>query len=138
MRKTIALALVSLCFVACSKDKDSDVNKENISGSYKVTAATMQAGSAAPIDYLALQSPCEKDDIIKLNSDLTYNYVDAGTKCSPVGDDSGVWSVPSNTQISIDGQVSTIKSFDGHTLVISDTELIGSVNYVSVTTLVKQ
>ena len=135
----IGLSVAGLLAACSKKDEDYKISatKENLVGKYKLTALTDQAGSAAPQDVLSTLESCEKDDRIQLNADLTYNYLDEGTKCTPKGDDNGAWAYLSTTQISIDGDVSTIKSFDGNTLILTSTEtILGTIHTLS-TTLVK-
>lgn len=114
--KTLALViLVAASFSACKKDKDEDValTKENLAGTYKVTGLTV-AGQEA---FNQWYTDCEKDDLYKLNADLSYAYVDAGTSCGN-GDESGTWSI-SDKKIVIDGAEGTVEKFDGKTLIIS-------------------
>ena len=138
MKKHIHLLLVVLiAFASCKKDKNDEITKENLAGSYKLTASTSQAGNGPIINEYALLPVCEKDDLFKLNGDLSYNYVDAGTKCNPAGDDNGSWSLPSTTQIILDGQSLSINSFDGKTLVLSVSIAFNGTTNVSTITLMK-
>jgi len=63
---------------------------------------------------------CKKDDELHFNSDLIFNYVDAGLVCQSPGDWSGVWSLPSPTTLDIDGATSTIIKFNVTNLNLSD------------------
>jgi len=91
MKKTIfALSMVSLLFAACKKnDKEApDITPtiQNVAGSYKLAKITVKVGSNPEQDVTSsYQETCERDDINKFNTDLTYNYIDAGTVCSPDG-----------------------------------------------------
>jgi hypothetical protein len=144
MKKTIlALSMLSLVFVSCKKDdKDEPVTptKENLTGSYKMTAATMASGSSS-IDVFnndMFTEACERDDIYKLNADLTYNVQDAGTTCSPTTAWTGTWSLVSTTSIDIDGDVYTIKSWNGKTLVGEATDNSSGTTITYTVTYVKQ
>jgi len=132
MRKSI-LAL-SLLALLSSCDKDDDDNKEitptvaNLSGSYKITAATANIGGTS-INLLSNEAyfeNCEKDDLYLLNSNLSYEIKDQGTKCSPSGDYVGTWSLNGN-KINIDGDEATIKSWNGKTLVGEAGDAMGTV-----------
>jgi hypothetical protein len=109
-------------FLSCKKDKaDSpacSVSMTGLSGTYKLTALQYKLSAAVPaVDYLAYMDDCEKDDSITLNSDGTYDYHDAGTVCTPDGNDHGAWQVKGNTLIS-DGTLNgVVASYDCKTLV---------------------
>jgi hypothetical protein len=122
--------LALLTATSCNKDND-DVpqeitpTKENLTGTYKITAATMQVGSSAAVDIFndnAFFEACQKDDNHKLNANLTYEMEDAGTQCNPPGTYSDFWDLVNSSTIEIDGVQGTIKSWDGRTLVVAGTD----------------
>ncbi|HWJ91539.1 MAG TPA: lipocalin family protein [Flavisolibacter sp.] len=133
MKKTIiALSFIAILFSSCKKDNDSPKQvtptQENLTGTYIITAARVGNGGAYvnvfnnPDPNANFFEPCERDDQYKLNANLSYAVIDAGTACSPTtADDTGTWSLTSATSITMDGEVYTIKSFDGTTLVVTDT-----------------
>ena len=100
--------MLSLVFVSCKKDEDDEPvtpTKENLTGSYKMTAATMASGGSS-MDIFnndMFTEPCERDDIYKLNADLSFNVQDAGTVCSTTSVCTGSWSLVNSTTINIDG-----------------------------------
>ena len=53
--------------------------------------------------------PCQKDEVLILNSNHTYISADAGTACSPNVSFTGDWSLSSNIH-SVDGDPGTIES----------------------------
>ena len=113
MKKIIlSLVVLSTVLVSCKKtDKNCDLNANNLVGTYRLTAATYKANTAtAAIDLFATLSPCEKDDLLILNSGGTYTYTDAGVVCSPSGNDTGLWSFSGSTLI-IDGDAYSVPSF---------------------------
>jgi hypothetical protein len=91
---------------------------EGLSGSYKLTALQYKANAnAAPADYFSYMDDCEKDNILTLKKDGTYNVNDAGTVCTPSDAQNGTWLVKGNTLTS-DGTLNgTIASYDCKTLV---------------------
>ncbi len=114
---------------SCQKSKGDDdkgcqINTAGLAGNYVLTSLKYKATATAPEqDYLIWMDPCEKDDIISLNTNGTYNYKDVGMVCSPDESESGTWSVNGNTIIS-DGIVAgTIEKFDCKSLVVYTTEL---------------
>jgi lipopolysaccharide export system protein LptC len=125
---TKALSLLVLCaatFSACKKDKNDDslaVTKENLVGTYTIASIKASASGSGEQDVTStfLQS-CQKDDQYILKSDLTMEYKDAGTACSPAGDDTGTWSV-SGSKITIDGSEETVKTLTKGTLVTEWTD----------------
>lgn len=128
-KNLLVLSILTIVFLGCSKSDDNPINpactitKENIAGSYKITAISYKApGLPSPVDGMLLLDDCEKDDIYVLNVNGTLNYNDAGVSCSPPGSYSGTWSLNGN-EITIDGQAFTIASFDCQKLVGKGTNL---------------
>jgi hypothetical protein len=134
-RMLIAFSALTLMFTACKKDdvkKEVTPTKENLTGTWMVTSVKISNASGS-MDLFSSFEACEKDDIYHLNADLSFEYEDAGTQCSPNNIYSGgTWALTSSTTIDIDGDVSTIKSFDGKTLVASqsDGDVTQSITYV--------
>ena len=122
MKKTLLVIVSGIAFFACKKEKADTpgcpVTMENIAGSYKLTALQYRLNpNAAPADYLAYLDTCEKDNIINLKSDGTYQEDDAGAVCVPSGTTLGTWALHGDT-LSSDGTVNgTISSFDCKKLV---------------------
>ena len=66
---------------------------------------------------------CEKDDHVRLNSNMTYDYIDVGLLCTPAGSDQGNWSLNGDVIIS-DGLIrGTVQSFDCTTLITVMTDV---------------
>lgn len=128
----------TLLFISCKKDKENcDVNSTSISGSYKQTSSKYkQTPSSAEVDFFATLDACEKDDLLVLNSNGTFNYQDAGTACSPSGSYSSTWSLSGNT-ITIDGESGTVQSFNCTTLTLYIENIFVPGDRLT-TTLVKQ
>lgn len=131
MKMKLVLASLGLVAILASCDKDPvepdcSVTKNNLAGTYKLSAVKYKLSASAPEqDFFALMEACEKDDLIKLNSNGTYTYTDVGTICDPFGTNSGTWSVTGNT-LQSDGVISgTITSYDCRTLVyFVDSEIV--------------
>ena len=125
MRQLLIAILFATATLSCSKKDDNTppaITKENISGTYKITS--VKVNGAEFIDQAF--EPCQKDDLVKLEANGTVTYIDAGTKCSPAGDDSGTWDLSGNT-LTLDSETATIQSFDGNNLVVSaEYDLAGS------------
>jgi len=123
--------LALLTATSCNKNKDDKFTptKENLTGTYNITSATYQEGNSPAVNVFSntdpsmnWYEPCERDDEYKLNGDSSFELVDAGTKCTPEGGDSGTWSLVNSTTINIDGSDMTIASFDGKQLVLKYTD----------------
>ena len=102
-----------------------------------MTALTYKPNTATPaVDELATYSACEKDDLTIFNANNTITYSDAGVVCTPSGNSTGVWAIPSATTINVDGDVATVASFSctGMTLTIAGT----TAGELTTATLVKQ
>ena len=145
MKKILLSLSVAALFAttSCKKDKETTnqsvtPTKENLVGTWKITAATVSSGgqnvnvfnnSNESINFF---EPCERDDRYQLNADLTYAYIDAGTQCDPEGSYEGTWNLVNATTMQVDGQDGTIKSFNGTSLV-TEVDLGGSTFTVTYT-----
>lgn len=124
MKKLLWSAFVlALLFSSCKKDNEDQKaltpTKENLSGIYKITKIMGREGSGAEQEVTnEWMEECEKDDLHKLNTDLTYEWIDAGTKCLPTGGYTDKWNLLNAMTVVIDGDTYNIKSFDGKTLVL--------------------
>jgi hypothetical protein len=122
MKWTLIAMTSGIIVLSCKKEKDDtpqcSTSMTGLSGSYKFTALQYKPDpAAAPVDYLAFMDDCEKDDILILKSDGSYDYNDAGTICTPDGTQHGTWKVTGKT-ITSDGIFNgTIASYDCTTLV---------------------
>jgi Lipocalin-like domain len=144
MKKTIlALCVLGLVFTSCKKDKQNEQvtpTKENLTGTYKMTAATMAySGASADIFNDDNFTPaCHRDDIYHMNAADSYAIEDAGTVCSPSSEDSGNWSLESSSTLNINGEAGTIKSWNGKTLVVEVTDSSSGAPITYSSTYVKQ
>jgi len=123
---------VAGAFTACKKES-SDSNEcktdmQHISGTYKLTAVKYKANSAATeVDYLPYLDDCEKDDIIELHANGTYNYNDLGVTCSPDESSKGTWNVKDNILTTSEAGIidkGIISAFDCKQLVFYHDDLI--------------
>ncbi|SHL68248.1 Lipocalin-like domain-containing protein [Chitinophaga jiangningensis] len=126
MKNTITLAVAALVcgtlFSSCKKEDSKpsngcEISVTGLAGNYKLTGLQYRESAAkTPIDYLPFQDECEKDDLLTLKSDGTYNYKDLGIQCDPDGNDTGSWEIK-NGNLVIDGIVhGTITAYDCKTL----------------------
>jgi hypothetical protein len=130
MKKLSLLLLLPALFFACKKEDNKKVgcttDVSSISGSYKVTAYTYKASASSPEqDYfnIIFSEVCERDDILTFSSNGNWTLTDAGVVCSPSGNDNGTWSLSGNT-LSIDGDPTTIDSYDCHSLILTNTDVM--------------
>jgi len=145
MKKVSGLLLVLfglflfLSVISCSKSSSDShaINVANISGTYLLTAVTVSLPPAPPISVMDSIPLCRRDDLIKLNSNMSVYFVDAGTQCVPSGNDTSTWAL-SGTNISIDTLSGTISKFDGHILQINSTLNFMGISVQSTETLTKQ
>ncbi|MBS1566968.1 MAG: lipocalin family protein, partial [Bacteroidetes bacterium] len=103
----LGMTIIGLAFSSCKKDKNTDngcsADMPHVAGTYKLTALQyQQSASAIPQNYLAFIDDCEKDDLLVLNTDGTYDYQDKGTTCDPSGSMHGKWSIRDGRFISDD------------------------------------
>ena len=144
MRKIVlAASAIALLLVihSCSKKSDNPANARTVlalSGSYNLKALTASVLGQTLNLYDSLPA-CERDNIIKLNSNLVAQFIDSGVVCVPPSDSTGTWSLSQNTDtIYIAGSASFIKSWDGKTLVLNNAEQISGFPVLATSTLVKQ
>lgn len=109
-----------LIFSACKKNSDNKVQptEDNLAGTYKLTGLTWVYMGQTINVYDSLDD-CEKDNLFRLNADLTLDFIDAGMVCSPPEDDTGTWYLSNDSLYLGDGNGAKIKSFDGTTLVLT-------------------
>jgi len=124
MKKLLILSFSFLLFISCNKDESDSptctTSAATIAGTYKTTAAVYkETSSGAEQDvYDLLLNDCEKDDLINLKTNSTYEITEGTINCTPPSDPiSGSWSIPGSNLI-LEGESSTIKSFDCKTLVL--------------------
>lgn len=124
----ITLGIIGITVSSCQKERDNNndcgINMSNIAGTYKLASLKYKASAGSPEqDYMVFLDDSEKDDLIKLKANGTYDHVDAGIVCSPDGNYSGTWSLTGNTFIS-DGDIGgDIQSFDCSKLVTVLTDM---------------
>ncbi|MFN4316290.1 MAG: lipocalin family protein [Chitinophagaceae bacterium] len=99
MKKHLILPAVLALFISCKKSNDDScpTTMAGIAGSYKLVSFTVNGFDATDTYFEA----CEKDNIIELNANGTYNFIDAGVACDPPGGSTGSWSLAGN-QFTID------------------------------------
>jgi Lipocalin-like domain len=136
------LIAVSALFFTVSCKKSSSTNSsaitvQNLVGTYGLTSLTVTIAPFPPQNILDSIPACQRDDEYKLNADMSYNYIDAGTKCIPPGDGSGTWSLSGNTLI-IDSINATIQKFDGKNLTLSTPVVYNGISATTTETLTKQ
>ena len=134
------LVLAVLFFISCKKDNAPPANnKENLSGTYKLTAytATSPLTGSEVINLYNMMLPCQRDNMVTLKTDLTATYTDAGVKCVPPEDASGTWNVTGKTFI-LDEEEATIEKFDGNTLILSANGTENGIPFSYTSTFTKQ
>jgi hypothetical protein len=146
MLKIVAAAFALILLIAFNACKKSDSNNNNssaktvanLSGSYGITAISANVLGASVNLYDSLP-PCDQDNLIQLNTNLTVQFIDAGVMCVPPSDSTGTWSLSSGADtIYVAGGASYIKSFDGKTLVLTNQENISGFPVTATTTLSKK
>jgi hypothetical protein len=146
MRKIhLVLAAIALFFIfnACKKNSPGSTSPnartvQNFSGTYKF-ADIKASVFGVTIDLLDSLPACEQDNVIRLNSDLTANFVDTLVKCTPPSDSTGNWSLSQNTDtLYIAGSANYINSWDGTTLVLAGNQTVSGISAAVTTTLVKE
>ena len=143
MKISTIILLITFSFFSCKKDEDKNStctsNVASISGSYKIIAYSYKASATSPeTDYYNTLFPdaCDRDNVLKFDASGTYELIDAGMVCSPSGNDNGTWTVSGNT-MTVDGEATTIQSFDCKTLILSNNDIQTSGDKLTIT-LIRQ
>ena len=131
MKKTTFIFLAVVVLFSCKKDPKNDpqsctISTASISGPYKITAVTYKANAtAAEQDFFntLFVDACRRDDVYTFKEDGTYKLTDAGTVCSPSGDDNGTWTLSGTATMQIDGDDAAIESFDCKKLILVNTDI---------------
>ena len=135
MKKLLAIALCAFILVSCKKDKKCNADAAGISGNHRVTAVTYRTSPTSPetsfYDFF-FPDACDRDNIIVLNANGTYELIDAGTVCSPSSSETGTWTVVGST-INIDGEIATIASFDCDNLVMVQNDYFNVGDQIKIT-----
>jgi hypothetical protein len=135
----IALIAATLLAAACKKSGTSSnaVTVESLSGTYGLKSLLYTYAGITVNIYDSLDA-CEKDNLVRLNTDKTVNFIDAGVQCDPPEDENGTWDLKGDS-ITFSNNFASAKivSFDGKTLVLSGTP-DGAPGVIATTTLEKQ
>jgi hypothetical protein len=109
---------------SCKKNKGTDdscpADASHIAGTYKLTALQYQmTASSTAQNYLTLVDDCQKDDLLVLKADGTYDYQDLGAVCTPPGSGQGKWSIQGTRFITDAGDFpeGVVATFDCKSLV---------------------
>jgi hypothetical protein len=133
VKKGLLFVMVSItAFTACKKSKeaivpDCSISMKNIAGSYRITSVKYKAtATATEQDYMQYQNNCEKDDVLELKENGSFNYKDMGIICLPNNSSTGTWNVTGTIITSSDADIisGTISSFDCKNLVYYVTNVI--------------
>ena len=143
MKKNIAILCYSLLAVAiissCKKDKDDE--PQGIVGKWKQVSGTYNPTYFGITNYFALYDDCEKDDIIELKANNTWELTEGATKCDPSDPQviaSGSYSVNASlTSITMFGETSAME-LSGNTLKTTYTFSDGGSTYTDVSTYQRQ
>jgi hypothetical protein len=136
----ILLLSISVFSLSCKKDDTCTLSSTSIVGTYKTTAATIQANaSATPVDDYATWEACEKDDLISINADGSFLTSEGAVACSPANNFSGNWSLSgSNFTITVFGfsETASITDFNCSSFKIRSVDDV--TGEITITTLTKQ
>lgn len=95
---TVTAGVLTACQKESSNSNECKTDMQHISGTYKLTSVKYKTtATATEVDYLPYFEDCEKDDLIILHTNGTFDYKDIGITCSPDQSSNGTWSVNNNT-----------------------------------------
>lgn len=126
--KKVLFGLLSLALIsttACKKSKDVPaLTKENVAGEWVLDKVTFKYGSAEQDVTSQVVDDCQKDDIITLKVDLTYDSKDAGVPCT--GDYTGTWALPAANKFQLDADTYDVVQWTGNSLATSESFTMGA------------
>jgi hypothetical protein len=102
MKKIIGISFLAvILFSSCKKDDPTPtctLSATSILGTYKTTAATIQADAQSPVvDDYATWDACEKDDLVTLSAGGVFSGSEGVTSCTPPTDPiSANWALSGN------------------------------------------
>lgn len=117
----ITATFIAFSAIACSKKNDNNnvITVQNLSGTYALQGLVWKVGTESVNVYEALDD-CQKDNLVRLNEDMTAGQIDAGQMCSPPENATGTWRLSGDSiYLSSSSMGGKITSFDGTTLVIT-------------------
>ncbi len=136
----MALVATLILSASCKKDKKEDL----LTGSWAYTGININPGipnpnGGSPItDIFSLSEPCEKDNVLTLKSNGTYQIDEGATKCdpnAPTVSESGKWVLNADeTTISVTPANDKpyefkIVQLTKNNMKLSQSELYNGVNY---------
>ena len=136
MKATIAFLLFSAAFslVSCQKDPTEIQSRKHALTvkSWIVQKAEEKDNNDPWVDVFPYWAACEQDNTWNFKSDMSLEYNEAMTACSPNSPnqvlDIVTWAFNSNeSQLIVEDLTYTIEQLDLNTLVVSITKTIGSV-----------
>jgi hypothetical protein len=138
LKKILAVSFLAVSLLGCKKDDEvintTTPSKDQLVGTWRQTAETTNGVNTWNTTN---HQACEMDDNLKLNSDNTYTYTDAGTVCSPSGNDAGAWSISGST-LTVDAYPLTVENFNGSTLSLKEIYTFGGTTYTVIAVFTRQ
>ena len=123
MKKLFLAAIICLSLNSCSRDYLNYTliwgkSSPDISGNYTLVSMKYRENPAAgEVDKLAAMDICQKESILVLKSDGSFNHSNNNIKCSSTTNDRGTWAV-SNQSIIFNGDANHIGSLQNKSLTI--------------------
>ena len=122
MKQILPCGAVLACMLfiigACTKNRDvGDRTIANIAGIYELAGFTKTIKDTT-YNTFDTMSTCRRDNLIQLNTDMTVNYIDAGTTCTFPTNRTGTWYLADDC-LYLDGDPLRIKNFNGRTLALT-------------------
>ena len=136
MRKIMPVLLLLLFLItSCKRTIEAPpITKENISGTWQLTAKRMSATGVPEQDAFLTMAECEKDDLYIFRPDHVFIYQDTGAMCEFNGSSYTLWEINEKV-ITFMGQTGCVTNFHGSSMEVtvevrdSNTESIVSIKY---------
>ncbi len=135
----LSIAIIGTLFSGCKKEEKATPKSKTellCAHYWKMTAATIDPPlviNGTPInDFYAQLEACDKDNIVKYNSNNTVINDEGATKCDPASPQTttGTWSFNSTeTIITEDGESADLLELNETTLKMSVIDNIDGINY---------
>ncbi len=118
---TAFITLISLSFTSCKKKDKEETTTEKVQHKWTLVTVVSNSHDAGGDNIITI--PGSPGDYINFNSNGTYTSFTGGTS------DSGNYSIVSDSQISIDGDVYTIKTLTSAQFVLYFKDEISATEY---------
>lgn len=138
---SVLTAILLFGFVSCKKNDPEKSRTELLTqAGWKIVKDETRTGASGPwVDITSSYAACEKDDVLAFRTNLSFEFNEGATKCSPSDPQiitTGTWVFTTNeTKINATSGGSTdaidVNQLDEGTLILFSSDVSGGITYYS-------